>query len=208
MISACILTKNDQDFIARTIGSVQPYVSEIIVVDDKSIDNTKNIAASFGAKIYTQPFNIIDVGFSTATNWMLDQATQEWILIIDSDELLTDGYVLQNLTRFANKDAWALPRRKWLKFDKNERCEYEAYPDWQVRFIKNQDTNRFDGKMHVHLRNREIYKAYRGPHIEHLQDECRTPQKLQERSSLYSKLAKEQGVSIVGGFALELENDT
>ena len=202
MISACILTKNDAGFIDRVIHSVSPFVSEIIVVDDKSTDNTKAIALSLGAIVYDLPLVLEEVGFGVAANWMLDKVTQEWILIIDSDELLAEGPSLINLTRNKEKEIWALPRRKWASFKKGQRCEYEAYPDWQIRFLRNTQDNRFEGQMHVRL-NKKSFRAYRGPHIEHLQDECRTQEKSIERENLYKKLATKQGVAVIGGLLLE-----
>lgn len=199
MISACILTKNDAAFIAETIESIRPFVQEIIVTDDGSTDNTIDIALQSGAdKIRKQVVDIASDGFAAAANEMIEAATQDWIFIIDSDELLAEAEHLQTLTRYPDKEAWALPRRKWERYPV-VREEYEAYPDWQVRFFKNIPENRFEGHMHVRFMGKQVHRAYRGPHIEHLQLECRTPEKDKQRKELYEKLAAKQGVKIKGG---------
>jgi len=202
VISACVLTKNDEDMIARVLDSVKPFVQELLVIDDGSIDNTQQAAVNASAKVLPLKTNIGALGFAEAANEMISYATQEYILIIDSDELLGLGHLLQTLTRFQGKDAWALPRRKWTQYP-NLREEYEAYPDWQVRFFKRAPNNKFTGQMHVRFQGSRVYKAYNGPIIEHLQRECRTPAKEIHRAKMYETLAKLQGVFITGGRALE-----
>ncbi len=204
MISTCILAKDSSDSIKLVIDSVKEISSEIIVVDDHSKDFTRECAAIMGAKVIPLPFHVKDSGFAVASNWLLDQATQEWILFIDSDELLGNKELLHPLTRYPGKEVWALPRRKWLSYP-TARTEYEAYPDWQIRFFKNNQDNRFEGEMHIRLKNKKHHYAYRGPHIEHLQDQFRTEDKLVHREHLYKKLAAKQGVAVERGYILERE---
>ena len=201
-ITLAILAKNEAHCIADAILSAKPFVNEIMVVNDHSTDDTEAICTMVGARMVTPPFKVSDVGFSVAWNWMLDNASHDWVLIMDADERLgPDAYALQNLTRFPDKEVWNLPRRKWTSFPKS-RMEYEAYPDWQTRFMKRNPEHRFTGELHVTYRCPRIHNAYRGPHIEHLQEEFRTPDKMKQRTDTYTKLASQQGVAIVGGDVL------
>lgn len=201
-ISLCILAKNEAHCIAKAINSTKHLVNEVIVIDDHSTDNTANIASSLGALVVPLPWHTSETGFAKSANYMISRAKHEWVFILDADEELKEQN-LHQLLRYPDKEAWALPRRKWL--DQSTREEYEAYPDWQIRLFKNRDTNFFIGEMHVRFCGCTVHKAWRGPHIEHYQSPNRTPDKLSQRDELYQTLAAKQNVAIVGGHQLETE---
>jgi len=85
-LSVCIITLNEEANIGRTLKSVQPLVAdgqgEIIVVDSGSTDKTIEIAKSYGAKVFTEPWK----GFAEQKNSAIDKAQGEWILSLDADE--------------------------------------------------------------------------------------------------------------------------
>lgn len=203
-ISLCILAKNEASSIRSSIMSVTEFVNEIIIVDDHSTDSTREVAGTFApkAKVFSLPFEVKDRGFGEAVTWMHQQATGDWILMIDCDELVSEGHLLHTLTRYPEIEAWALPRRKWENFAKNKRTELESYPDWQLRFFKRKPEHIFKGEMHTRFQGKSSF-AYKGPYIEHLQSEGRSPEKLAHRDKLYPELAKQQGVAIHGGRLLE-----
>lgn len=197
-ITLCITAKNEESCIHLPIGSVENIVNEIIVVDDFSTDKTARIAASLGARVVKYDKPISDIGFGVAANRTISNATMDWILILDADEILSDAHILHDLIRYQDVKAWCLPRRKWFDYSKNQRMEFEAYPDWQPKFFRNVPENRFVGEMHIRFLGNPK-RAYRGPHIEHLQLENRTPEKIGHRNELYAKLASIQGVEIEKG---------
>ena len=201
-ISLCMLVKNVQSGIGRAIESVKHQVNEIVIVDDGSNDNTIGIAQAHGAKIHLLPSPVREIGFGQAVNFMLDKCTCDWILMLDGDEFLERGD-LHPLMRYPNNNVWALPRRKWDNYEKGARAELEAYPDYQPKFFKNLPQNRFLGEMHIQWRGDKIHNAWRGPHIEHLQKQYRSPDKEAQRKPLYEKLAQMQGVAVDGGHVLE-----
>ncbi len=197
-ISMVIIAKNEAGCITQCIASAKPYVNEILVVDDHSTDDTASLATLMGARVLSLPWHVHERGFAESSNWMISQATHDWILFIDADELLGNPERLHTLMRYPGKEVWALPRRKWFEYPVT-RMEIEAYPDWQIRFFKRNGVNKFDGHMHIRYQCPKIYYAYRGPHIEHLQTEHRDANKLDHRADLYPKLAKIQGVEVHGG---------
>jgi glycosyltransferase involved in cell wall biosynthesis len=200
MISVCILAKDEERFIARTINSVKDFVGEVVVLDDQSSDNTVSIATNLGARIVGEPeLSVRNIGFANMLNWLIQQAKGDWVLILDCDELLSSPHLLESLTRHPDVDAWRLPRRKWLDFSCGIRDEYEAYPDWQPKFFRRPTSDLYVGEMHIRFLGKNLCSAYKGPHIEHLQKECRTEAKLLHRHQLYSELSTIQGVEIEGG---------
>lgn len=84
-ISLCMIVRNEEEFLADCLASVQGAVDEICVVDTGSTDRTVAIAEQFGAKI--GHFEWCD-DFAAARNASLDMATGDWILVLDADERL------------------------------------------------------------------------------------------------------------------------
>ncbi|MEZ6231565.1 MAG: glycosyltransferase [Candidatus Brocadiaceae bacterium] len=84
-ISACLIVKNEEEFLPCCLKSVRNVVDEIIVVDTGSTDNTVNIAKDHCAKVYHHTWND---SFSEAKNYSISYATCDWILQIDADEEL------------------------------------------------------------------------------------------------------------------------
>jgi glycosyltransferase involved in cell wall biosynthesis len=85
MISVTILTKNCQDTLGATLASLQKF-SEVLVFDSGSTDSTLDVASKFpNVKI----INGLFTGFGQAHNAAVSHASYDWILSIDSDEVLT-----------------------------------------------------------------------------------------------------------------------
>ncbi len=84
-ISACMIVKNEEEFLPNCLNSIKDAVDEIIIVDTGSTDNTVTIAKEFKAKVHHHPWND---SFSEARNHCLNHASGDWILQIDADEEL------------------------------------------------------------------------------------------------------------------------
>jgi len=87
-ISACMIVKNEEQFLEKCLISVKDYVDEIIIVDTGSTDSTVEIAKRFTDKIY---FHLWENSFSKARNQALRYAKGDWIFTIDGDEELMTG---------------------------------------------------------------------------------------------------------------------
>jgi glycosyltransferase involved in cell wall biosynthesis len=85
MLSVIILTHNDEDKIAKTLESVS-FAEEIIIIDDDSNDLTCDVAIKYKPKIFIHP---LTNDFSKQRNFGLTKAKGDWILFIDSDEIVT-----------------------------------------------------------------------------------------------------------------------
>jgi tetratricopeptide (TPR) repeat protein len=91
-LSLCIIVKNEEATLPRTLDSVKGIVDETIVLDTGSSDRTREIAKEFGAKVYR--FEWCD-DFAAARNECLKYATGDWILVLDADEMLVPQIVPQ-----------------------------------------------------------------------------------------------------------------
>ena len=85
-LSVVIITYNEEQNIGRTLASVAPLMrelgGEIIVVDAGSTDRTREIAESFGAKVFVEGWK----GFAAQKNSAIEKAAGDWILNLDADE--------------------------------------------------------------------------------------------------------------------------
>ena len=81
-----MIVKNEEKHLVKCLKSVRDIVDEMIVVDTGSTDKTKDIAQVFGAKVFDFPWT---GDFSAARNHSLEQATGDWILILDADEVIS-----------------------------------------------------------------------------------------------------------------------
>ena len=84
-ISLCMIVKNEERDLPRCLESARDLVDEIIVVDTGSIDRTKEVALSFGARVYD--YEWCD-DFAAARNYSIARASKDWILCLDADEEL------------------------------------------------------------------------------------------------------------------------
>lgn len=86
-ISVCIIAKNEESRIERCLASIKPCGFEIVVVDTGSTDRTKEIAAKYADKVLD--FQWCD-DFSAARNFSLQEASNNWIFMIDCDETIKE----------------------------------------------------------------------------------------------------------------------
>ncbi len=85
-LSIVLATRNEEENIGPCLESVQQLADEIIVVDESSVDKTREIAKSYGAKVYRVAHQPI---FHISKQKALDYATGDWILQLDADERVT-----------------------------------------------------------------------------------------------------------------------
>ena len=84
-VSLCVIARDEEATIGMAIKSVLALVDEVIVADTGSRDNTRIIAEGYGARVVDIPW---EDDFSAARNAALDQASCDWILVLDADEIL------------------------------------------------------------------------------------------------------------------------
>lgn len=86
-ISLCMIVKNEAEVLARCLDTVYEVVDEINIVDTGSTDATKEIARNYTDRIFD--FTWVD-DFSAARNFSFEQATEDYVLWLDADDVLTE----------------------------------------------------------------------------------------------------------------------
>ncbi len=90
-ISVCVIARNEDNHIEECLKRLRPCKFEVIVVDTGSIDRTMELAATYTDKIFEFEWCS---DFSAARNYSIEQASNDWILIIDCDEYLENVNLL------------------------------------------------------------------------------------------------------------------
>lgn len=130
-ISAVIIAFNEEKNIADAVRSVE-WTDEIIVVDAESTDRTREIAASFGARVVVNKWP----GFSDQKQFAVEQASNDWILSLDADERVSNDLRLEiDSIRKGDPsaDGYRIPR---LSYYMGRAIRHGGwYPDLQLRFF-------------------------------------------------------------------------
>ncbi len=82
-ISACVITKNEEDNIVNWIANIKNIADELIVVDTGSTDKTVDIAKAAGAKVFRISWR---GDFAAAKNYALSKVSGNWVAFLDADE--------------------------------------------------------------------------------------------------------------------------
>ncbi len=91
--SICLIAKNEEKNLENCLRPLLALEEEIVLVDTGSTDQTKTIAARLGAKVFD--FTWVQ-DFSAARNYSISVAQNDWVLIVDCDELGSPEEQLEN----------------------------------------------------------------------------------------------------------------
>ncbi len=132
-ISAVIIAGNEEQKIGDAIISVD-WADEVLVVDSESIDRTREIAESLGARVIVRSWP----GFSTQKQFGADSAANDWIFSLDADERVSDELkreILEIKERTGEPvdHGYRIPR---LSYYMGRQIRHSGwYPDWQLRLF-------------------------------------------------------------------------
>ena len=139
-VSVHILTWNSARTLERTLQSVKDC-AEVLVIDGGSQDETAQIAERFGARVIPQRFPGEQgqplMNFSVARNAGLQQASQPWILSLDSDEVMAPE-AMKEIKKIVVDDgpqAFFVPRHYVLKNGSTVDLA-STYPNERLYFFK------------------------------------------------------------------------
>ena len=166
-ISAFVACQNEERNIEGCLRSVA-WCDEIVVVDGFSTDRTVEIARRYTDKIFSRQWD----GYRSQKSFGLEQTSNNWALLIDSDERLSPELIGEIQREFDNGPGdtagYYLPRRvhylgKWISH-----CGW--YPDHKLRLFRKDrgrlggtdphETCLLDGPA-KHLRGELIHYTYR-----------------------------------------------
>lgn len=134
-ISAVINTFNEELNLPNVLASIKSWVDDIVVVDMHSEDRTVEIAHKFGARVFTHE----RLGYADpARAFAISQATHEWILMLDADEMVPKQ-LSQRLLTVARNDEADIVDIPWLNYFFGAPLLHSGWgpdTDFHMRFFK------------------------------------------------------------------------
>src|SRR3990167_2938203 len=129
-ISGVVTTFNNAGTLHDCLASLA-FCDEIVVLDSGSDDTTRDIAERHGARVFVEPFK----GYGLQKQSAVDKAANDWILLLDADETLTDAGrdIIEAELLAPRADGYRLPRREWLFW----RWPHPwTRPNWHLRLFR------------------------------------------------------------------------
>jgi len=207
-ISLCLFVKNESKNIRDAIESVYSIVSEVVIVDTGSTDNTVELCKKYTNRVYQVGFT----DFGSIRSLCVALASQPFILTLDADEVVMPGdwpgfAELISLSSLGVKgdnleldkqgqvviDSWAFRRYRWSDRWMTRREDISAGDDWQVRFFRNRPDR---GIKYVRRVHETIHGCARTERtnlviIHHFQNQHKSKEDLFRRQELYTRLYQE-----------------
>jgi glycosyltransferase involved in cell wall biosynthesis len=137
-ISVVINTYNAERHLQRVIDALKGF-DEIVVCDMESTDRTVEIASKAGCRVLTFPkegHSIVE----PAREYAIHEAANEWVLVVDADEIVTPqlrDYLYQQAALANAPDGIAIARKNYFM----GRFLHSAYPDYVLRFFRRDKTH-------------------------------------------------------------------
>jgi glycosyltransferase involved in cell wall biosynthesis len=184
-ISVAIITLNEKQNIRECLESVK-WADEIIVVDNGSTDQTRQICQEFQARVYPEEWK----GFSRQKNSAIEKTRNEWVLSLDADERVTPELrqeIAGALEKDSSLDGYYIPRKNYFLGRWIKHCGW--YPDHNLRLYRKSQGGFLDRAVHERLAIRGKVGYLKNP-LEH-----RTYRSLSdfwERLDRYSGLAAQE----------------
>ena len=138
-LSACLIVKDEEQYLDDCLSSLSGFADEIIIVDTGSTDRSLDIARAHGARVVESAWR---EDFSFARNLGLDKATGDWILYIDADE--------QFDTHLADKSCLNNPHAIAATVSLQAAATLTPYDE--LRLFRNRTDLRFQSVIHETIR--------------------------------------------------------
>lgn len=118
-ISVIVPILNEETFVPLYLESAAAFADEIIIVDggstDRSLEHISRLAKQFPIRLFTMPQTGLpytdDWNESLVRNFLIDQASGDWIMNLDVDELMDDQFrdVVPELMQRNDVDVYQFP---------------------------------------------------------------------------------------------------
>ena len=153
-ISVFIIAYNEEKIIAKCLEKLT-WANEIVVIDSGSLDKTVEICEKFGAKVIYNKFE----NFGIQKQFALNQTSNNWVLSLDADEVLSDELIeeIKKIDFSKPTNGFLIPRthvflHKIFKFgSENKKPILRFFNKQHGKFIENKvhEVTEVEGKIDV-----------------------------------------------------------
>lgn len=146
-ISLCMIVKNEEQTLENCLSSVRNIVDEIVVVNTGSSDRTQEIARKYTDKVFE--FTWVE-DFSRARNYSFEQATKDYILWLDADDIIqpNDQVKLKQLKESLDPSVDCIMMKYNAGFDANGNVTFSYYRE---RLVKRERHFQWKEPVHEYL---------------------------------------------------------
>ena len=118
-LSVCIITKNEKENLKQCLQKLTGYGFELVVVDTGSTDGTIPMALEYTDAVYEFPW--CD-DFAKAKNYAVSQASNDMVLVLDSDEFVTKIDMVKLEDQLKENAAWVgrIQRKNFMRQNQGE----------------------------------------------------------------------------------------
>jgi len=137
-ISAVVLVKNNENTLLATLQSLKAF-DDVVVYDNGSTDTSEEIALSFAnVNLIRGEFK----GFGWTKNHAATFAKYDWIIIVDSDEVVDDSLLHTLQTKVL--DEKTVYQLNFKAFYKDIQVKHCGWNDQKIKRVYNRNSSKYN----------------------------------------------------------------
>ena len=142
-LSIVILTFNSEKYLKEVLESSK-FADEVLVIDSGSSDKTKEICQNYNVKFIYQKW----LGFGKQKKFGVNSAKNEWIFVLDSDEVITRELENEIKQTLENPEFMAYKASRLNFFFGKAIKKMGLYPDYSTRLFNKKFANFNEKEVH------------------------------------------------------------
>jgi glycosyltransferase involved in cell wall biosynthesis len=140
-VSVVVAVRDEASQLPGCLGRLGFADEVVVVIDDRTTDDSAKIAAAAGARVLEHSFD----GFAGLKNAGLDAATGEWVVVVDADERVGPS-LAREIRSVLEQDAegFQIPR---VNYFYGHRMRFGGWQESHIRMIR-RGAARYVGDLH------------------------------------------------------------
>ncbi len=142
------ICKDEEQDLPTFINHLLPWIDEVVIVDDGSVDSSKEIIRAAGPKVRLVKQEMDpETGFAGLRNSGIDNASSDWLLHTDIDERIPPALAAEiKLTiRDTSLNAFKYPRRNYFL---HRAMRGGGWQDWNKPQLARKGNHHFKNRVH------------------------------------------------------------